>query len=67
VWALGVFLYAMLCGTFPYKGATDKELYKKITKGEFYLPDFLSEEAKELLKLIMKVNADERPSADEIL
>lgn len=31
VWALGVLLYAILCGTFPFKGSTDKELYTKIS------------------------------------
>lgn len=30
IWALGVLLYATLNGCFPYRGQTDKELYKKI-------------------------------------
>ena len=31
VWALGVLLFTMLCGCFPYRGATDAELYGKIS------------------------------------
>ena len=30
IWATGVLLFAMLCGAFPFGGATDKDLYKKI-------------------------------------
>lgn len=32
IWALGVLLYALLCGRFPFKGANDKELYSNICK-----------------------------------
>jgi serine/threonine protein kinase len=30
IWALGVLLFAMLFGCFPFRGATDKELYRRI-------------------------------------
>jgi len=30
IWAFGVLLYALLHGSFPYRGATDKELYTRI-------------------------------------
>lgn len=30
MWALGVLLYALLAGTFPFKGQNEKELYGKI-------------------------------------
>ena len=39
IWALGVVLYKMICGVFPFKGNDDKELYKKINKGK---PDYLN-------------------------
>lgn len=35
VWALGVMLYKLLCGNFPFKGTTHKALYNKIAKGAF--------------------------------
>lgn len=63
IWALGVLLYALLCGTFPFKGQTDKELYKKITSGDFYSPDFLCKETVDFIKWILNTNSDERPDA----
>ena len=30
MWALGVLLYALLSGTFPFRGQNEKELYGKI-------------------------------------
>lgn len=35
VWAAGIVLYAILNGTFPFKGGDNKQLYFKISKGIF--------------------------------
>ena len=71
VWALGVLLFTMLCGCFPYRGATDEELYKKISNAEYKVPNevycILSAEAIDLLACLFTVNADKRPTAKEIL
>lgn len=45
IWASGILLYAMLCGAFPFRGPTDKELYKKISRGSFTYPEHVSLEA----------------------
>jgi len=37
IWALGVLLYALLCGRFPFKGQNDKELYQNICKQDLPL------------------------------
>ena len=38
-WALGVVLYVFLTGHFPFKAPSDRELYRKISKGVFSFPD----------------------------
>jgi len=67
IWALGVLLYAMLCGTFPFKGSTDKELYRRISHGLYSLPSYLSSASKALISKILTVDPDRRPTVYEIL
>jgi serine/threonine protein kinase len=43
IWALGILLYAMLSGSFPFRGSTDKDLYRRITRGTFNMPDHITE------------------------
>jgi serine/threonine protein kinase len=49
IWATGVLLYVLLCGTFPFKSPFEKELYIKIQKGVYNVPPIISDEAKDLL------------------
>ena len=43
IWAMGVLLYALLCGSFPFRGQNDRDLYRKIVRGVFHIPDFVGE------------------------
>ena len=67
VWALGVLLYVLLCGSYPFKGQVDKELYKKIQYGQFTVPSSVSQGARSLISRILRLNPDKRPSVTEIL
>lgn len=44
IWSLGILLYCMLCGKFPFKGINDQELFRKIKRGIFDMPNFVSSE-----------------------
>jgi MAP/microtubule affinity-regulating kinase len=66
VWALGVLLFVSLTGTFPFKGATDQELFKKIGDSDYprnELSSSSTKPAKDLITKMLKINSDERIKA----
>jgi MAP/microtubule affinity-regulating kinase len=67
IWAVGVLLFAMTAGTFPFKGISDKDLYRKIIKGSFEVPDCVPSTAKSLIRLMLQVDPLRRPSCKELL
>ena len=60
IWSCGIILYVMLCGYLPFDDETEQKLFEKIIKGKFNLPNFLSNEVKDLLKLILNTNPYKR-------
>ena len=50
VWSLGVLLFAMLCGTVPFKASNLEDLHKLILKGDFTFPSELTTEAQGLVR-----------------
>lgn len=66
VWALGVLLYVLLCGTFPFRAQEEKELYKKIIKGNFEFPPHLSYGSKNLISKLMMYNPSERIQTKDV-
>ena len=67
VWALGVLLYAMLCGCFPFKGSCDSDLYRKIQRGVFSVPEHVEEGPKRLIKKMIQLDPTKRPTAADLL
>merc|ERR1719171_1834134 len=63
IWAMGVLLYALLCGSFPFKGQSDRELYRRIAKGAFVFPESfaLSVESRALIQRVLTVDWQKRP------
>ena len=65
VWCLGVLMYELLVGTPPFETKDPKDTYKKIANVDFEFPDFLSEDAKDLLsKLLLKDPSQRIPLED---
>jgi len=71
LWSIGVITYILLCGYPPFYGNTDQEIFASVAKGVFDFPspdwDSISDEAKDLICLLLKLNPNERPTASQAL
>jgi len=61
IWSLGVMLFAMLSGFLPFKNTN------YILEGNYFFPDNIPADARDLISMILKVNPAERPPLDQIL
>ncbi|ORX47189.1 hypothetical protein DM01DRAFT_1339208 [Hesseltinella vesiculosa] len=53
VWVLGISLYHMLVGSFPFQGPSHSNIIKKMMQADFSIPTHLSEDAKDLLRRML--------------
>jgi len=68
-WAIGVIIYTLLIGRPPFETDDVKETYKKITDINYNFPNnvFISENAKDFIKNILKKNPNDRLTPDQML
>ncbi|XP_019110488.1 tribbles homolog 3 [Larimichthys crocea] len=67
IWSLGVSLYTMLIGRYPFQDTQPAALFAKIRRGTFSLPDWLSPQAKCLIGCMLRKSPAERLEASELL
>ena len=73
MWSLGVIIYMLLCGFPPFFDAqgNQKRLYKLIKLGKYRFPspywDYVSENAKDLVRNLLVLDPAKRCSATEVL
>ncbi|KAJ1727881.1 hypothetical protein LPJ61_004342, partial [Coemansia biformis] len=67
IWSMGVILFFMLCGRTPFEGECLKEIYDKISRGRFEVPQQRSWEAQDLLRRILTVDPHLRISMKGIV
>ena len=66
-WSLGVILYTMLVGRYPFHDTNPSVLFCKIRRGTYVIPDSLSSNAKCLIKSLMRLEPSERLTAEDAL
>lgn len=69
MWALGVVLFTMLYGQFPFYDSNPQELFRKIKAAEFTLPTEspLSENTRMVIHKLLVLNAKQRMTAEQVL
>ena len=67
IWAVGVIMFKLLTGEFPYKGITNKALYRKICNGSYNLNCYISNDAKNIIAQLLNVDPSSRPTAQQLL
>lgn len=60
IWSSGVILFAMVCGYLPFDDSNNDVLYRKIASGEYKIPSFISDKARDLIKRILNIDPTKR-------
>ncbi|CAL8333239.1 unnamed protein product [Lota lota] len=67
VWSMGVLLYALLCGYLPFDDDNCMVLYRKITRGRYDNPHWLSPGSVLLLNQMLQVEPKRRQTVRQLL
>ena len=71
MWSLGVILFVFLCGSPPFEGDENKEIFKNVLKTDLTFDpadwDRVSKEAKDLITKMLDKKPDQRISAQDCL
>ena len=67
VWSCGIVLFVLAAGYLPFNDPNMMNMYKKIYKGEYRCPKWMSEDLKRFISRLLDINPETRITIDEIV
>ncbi|XP_055990497.1 serine/threonine-protein kinase PLK4 [Sorex fumeus] len=67
VWSLGCMFYTLLVGRPPFDTDTVRNTLNKVVLADYEVPAFLSREARDLVRQLLRRNPADRPSLSSVL
>ncbi|XP_027564874.1 maternal embryonic leucine zipper kinase isoform X5 [Neopelma chrysocephalum] len=67
IWSMGVLLYALLCGFLPFDDDNVMAVYRKILRGKYSIPKWLSPSSTLLLDQMLQVDPKKRITVKHLL
>ncbi|XP_030920650.1 maternal embryonic leucine zipper kinase isoform X1 [Geospiza fortis] len=67
IWSMGVLLYALLCGFLPFDDDNVMAVYRKIMRGKYSTPKWLSPSSTLLLDQMLQVDPKKRITVQHLL
>ncbi|XP_031623529.1 tribbles homolog 2-like [Contarinia nasturtii] len=67
MWSLGVILYTMVVGRYPFNDSEHASLFAKISRGQYLVPDCLTSKARCVIRSLLRKDPEERILSEDIL
>ena len=67
MWSTGIMLYTLLVGRYPFHEAKPTAIFRKISCGDYRVPDMVSARAKCLIHSLLRKKPVERLTTEQVL